>query len=190
MRNLLLAFSFLCLALFSSAQTGQNKSIPAVDKSALDISYYPVNYPILRIQDKAGEPLAARVVYSRPQKSGREVFGNLVEYGKVWRLGANEATEIEFFRDVTLGKTRIKKGRYTLYAIPKTDSWTIIVNRDTDTWGSFKYDEKKDVARLDVKPERSSETIETFSMYFEKSTGGMSLIVAWDNLKAAIPFIF
>jgi hypothetical protein len=190
MKNLSFIISFLVLALGSTAQTGQNKSIPAVDKSVLDISYYPVNYPILRIQDKASEPLAARVIYSRPQKSGREVFGNLVEYGKVWRLGANEATEIEFYRDVTMGKTRIKKGRYTLYAIPKTDNWTVIVNRDTDTWGSFKYDEKKDVARLDIKPERITEALETFSMYFEKSAAGMALVVVWDNVKGNIPFIF
>lgn len=190
MKNLSLVFSFMLLTLFTMAQNAANKSIPPVDKSALDISYYPTNFPILKIQDKATEPLVARVIYSRPQKNGREVFGNLVEYGQVWRLGANEATEIEFYRDVTLGKTRIKKGRYTIFAIPRTDSWTVIINRDTDTWGAFKYDEKKDAARFDIKPERVNEMVETFSMYFDKRTAGFSLIVQWDNVKATVPFAF
>src|ERR1700753_4009541 len=71
-----------------------------LDNSPLDMSYYPVDYPVLKIQDKVTEPLVARVVYSRPQKRGRKLFGDLINYGEVWRLGANEATEVEFFRDV------------------------------------------------------------------------------------------
>lgn len=188
MKNLGLFFLSLVFTLGALAQNGTNKSIPPVDKSPLDVSYYPANYPILKIQDRNTEPLIARIIYSRPQKNGRDVFGYLVEYNQTWRLGANEATEIEFFRDVTLGNNRIKKGRYTIYAIPKQDVWTIIVNRDTDTWGSFKYDKAKDVARLDVRPEQSNEILETFSIYFEKRTGGFSMVVQWDNVKASIPF--
>jgi hypothetical protein len=190
MKNLSLLFFSLILTLCAVAQNGASKQIPAVDKSPLDISYYPANFPILKIQDRSTEPLIARVIYSRPQKNGREVFGNLVEYNQIWRLGANEATEIEFYRDVTLGTTKIKKGRYTLYAFPKPESWTIIVNRDTDTWGSFKYDQAKDVARLDIKPEKMTDSIENFCIYFEKRTGGMSMIVQWDNVRAAVPFGF
>src|ERR1700733_15232085 len=63
-----------------------------MDSSPMDMSYYPVNYPVLKIQDKSNKPLIARVVYSRPQKKGRALFGELVKYGEVWRLGANEAT--------------------------------------------------------------------------------------------------
>ena len=96
------------------------------------MSYYPVNFPILKIQNKALEPLVMRVVYSRPQLNGRKVFGGLQEYGDVWRLGANEATEIEFFKDVKINNRKIKKGRYTLYAIPFPDKWTLIINRETD----------------------------------------------------------
>src|SRR6201995_4065508 len=93
-----------------------------LDSSPLDVSYYPVNYPVLTIQDKVSEPLVARVVYSRPQKKGRKLFGHLIGYGQVWRLGANEATEIEFFRDVKIDNKTIKKGRYTLYALVNVDS--------------------------------------------------------------------
>ena len=104
----------------------------------MDMSYYPTNYPVLKIQDKNTEPLTARVIYSRPKKEGRTIFGGLVEYGKVWRLGANEATEVEFYQKVNIGGKKIAKGRYTLYAIVNESSWTFIVNKETDTWGSFK----------------------------------------------------
>jgi hypothetical protein len=178
----------LTIFMFAMAQA-QNSALPPVDKSPLDMSYYPAAYPILKIQDKATEPLVARLVYSRPQKNGRQVFGELVEYGKVWRLGANEATEIEFYRDVKMGSTKVKKGRYTLYAIPTTDTWTIILNRETDTWGAFKYDQKKDVARITVKPETlNTDPVEYFTLYFDKAGAGFVLHAYWDNLHLSIPF--
>jgi Protein of unknown function (DUF2911) len=164
--------------------------MPPVDKSPMDMSYYPVNYPVLKIQNKATEPLAARVIYSRPQKNGRPVYGELVEYGKVWRLGANEATELELYKDVKIGSSKIKKGRYTLYAIPKPDKWTFILNKETDIWGAFQYDEKKDVLRTDVSIEKQTEPVEMFSMTFEKTNGGVNLVITWDDVKASVPFTF
>jgi hypothetical protein len=149
--------------------------------------YYPNNYPVLKIQDKVTEPVVARVIYSRPQKNGRLIFGDLVEYGKVWRLGANEATEIEFFRSVKIGDKKVEKGRYTLYSIPAEDTWTIILNKDNDTWGAFKYDEQKDVLRTSVPVQKLNEEVEALAMTFEKSDSGCNLIIAWDNIKASLP---
>jgi len=177
-------FSLLCFV-----ATAQSK-IPPVDKSPMDMSYYPSGYPVLKIQDKATEPLIARVVYSRPQRNGRTIFGDLVEYGKLWRLGANEATEIEFFQNVRVGGVKVKKGRYTLFCIPFEDKWTMIINRDTDTWGSFKYDESKDITRLDVPAVKQSDNVESLAMYFEKSTLGASLVMIWDNVKVSLPITF
>ena len=151
------------------------------------MSYYPNNYPILKIQNKATEPLIARILYSRPQKQGRKIFGELVEYGKVWRLGANEATEIEFYKDVKIGGKKVPKGRYTLYAIVSENVWTMILNKDTDTWGAFKYDSKKDMLRTDVAVQKTDEVVESMSMFFEKSTTGISLIIAWEQVKATLP---
>src|SRR5258706_2658022 len=145
---------------------------PLLDKSPMDMSYYPVNYTILRIQDKATEPLVARLVYSRQQRNGRNVFGELLEYNKVWRLGANEATEIEFYKDVLINGKIIAKGRYTLYALPTEDKWTIIVNKETDIWGAFKYDSGKDVVRADAPVQKQTEPLESFTMFFEKTTNG------------------
>ena len=137
------------MAFFISLAAISQSRLPSVDKSPLDISYYPVNFPHLKIEDKTTEPLTARVIYSRPKKEGRAVFGGLVEYGKLWRLGANEATEIEFYRPVVIGGKKIQKGRYTLYAIVNEKSWTFIINKETDIWGSFKYDKAKDIVRIE-----------------------------------------
>jgi hypothetical protein len=154
----------------------------------LDISYFPVNYPVLKIQDKVSEPLEARVIYSRPQKAGRPIFGGLVKFGELWRMGANEATEIEFFKPVRIGGKRVAKGRYTLYAIVNETSWTIIINKDTDTWGAFKYNPKKDVVRTMVTIQKSDSMLESLAMNFEKTATGFNLLIGWDNVKVAVPF--
>lgn len=181
-----LAFSLL---LSIATVSAQSKFSP-IDKSPMDVSYYPVNYPILKIQDRATEALIARVVYSRPQKNGRVVFGELVEYGQVWRLGANEATEIEFYKDVKIGGKKIKKGRYTLYAVVNPDRWVMILNTDTDTWGSFKYDQKKDVVRIEVPVQKNTENLEAFAMAFEKVNGSFNLLAAWDDVMVRLPISF
>jgi hypothetical protein len=179
-------FVMLLFVLACTAATAQT-NLPAVDKSPMDMAYYPAGYPVLRVGDKPTEPLLARVIYSRPQKNGRTVFGEMLEYGKVWRLGANEATELEFYQNVKIGNAKIKKGRYTLYCIPNADKWTLIVNKETDTWGAFKYDEKKDVVRVDLPVEKLALPIEAFSMAFEKNAKNISLIIAWDNVKVSLP---
>jgi hypothetical protein len=168
------------------AQSG----FPAMDKSPMDMSYYPVNYPVLKIQDKITEPLVARVIYSRPQRSGRSIFGGLVKSGEVWRLGANEATELELFKAVRIDGKKLKPGRYTLYAIISDNRWTIIINKEVDTWGSFKYDIKKDVLRKDVMIQKTESTVENLSMQFEKTVTGCNLLIAWENVKVALPMTF
>ena len=186
MKNL----SFVLMLFFGCCVATAQTKLPPVDKSPMDMSYYPTGYPVLKIQDKITEPLIARVIFSRPQKNGRTIFGELLEYGQVWRLGANEASEIEFFQHVKIAGTRIKKGRYTLYCIPFPDKWTIILNRETDTWGSFKYDPAKDVLRTDVPVQKQGEVLESFVMAFEKTPAGANLIIGWDNLRVNLPFSY
>jgi hypothetical protein len=187
MNKLIFTFCLLSFSCFLSAQTG-NK-LPDLDKSSMDMSYYPANYPILKIQNKTTEPPVARVVYSRPLRQGRKVFGELVEYGKLWRLGANEATEIEFFKDVRISGKKIQKGRYTLYALVNENNWTLIINKDTDVWGAFKYESKKDVLRIELPVEKTAETIEAFSIVFEKSNNIINLVIAWENVRVSLPII-
>jgi hypothetical protein len=179
---------FLAVQLFFITNIfAQSSSIPAVDKSPMDMSTYPPNYPLLKAQDKASEPLIARVIYSRPTKNNRVIFGDLVEYNKVWRFGANENTEVEFYRDVKIKNTKIKKGRYSIFAVPTATKWTIILNKDLNTWGSFRYEASKDVARFDVPTQNSNELAEAFYIYFDKATGsnGFTCNVGWDDVKTS-----
>jgi hypothetical protein len=175
---------FAAISLQASAQ-----KLPQLDKSPMDMSYYPAGYPLQKIQNKITEPLTIRLIYSRPQLNGRKIFGSLEKYGEVWRLGANEATEIEFFKDVTINNKKIKKGRYTLYCIPYPDKWTLIINRETDIWGAFKYDSLKDVVRVDV-PAIKNESTEALSMVFERSDAGANMLMYWDDVRAVLPIAF
>jgi len=187
-----LAGFLLSVALVRAQSAGGVAQTPSaqssLDSSPLDMSYYPVDYPVLKIQDKVSEPLIARVVYSRPQKRGRRLFGELVNYGQVWRLGANEATEIEFFRDVKVDGKAIKKGRYTLYALVDSDKWTIIFNKETDTWGAFRYDSSRDVLRVSEPVEKQSGVTEIFSIAFRKAAKkGAVLSFSWDDVLVKLP---
>src|ERR1700749_4890305 len=180
MKRFVVLAGFLLVTTLVMAQPAGNN--PSVDSSPLDISYYPVDYPVLKVQEKTNEPLIARVVYSRPQKRGRKLFGDLIQYGQVWRLGANEATEIEFFRDVKIDNKTVKKGRYTLYALVNEDSWVLIFNKETDTWGAFRYDSAKDILRATVPVEKQDSVIEAFSIAFQKAPKGADLVITWDDV--------
>jgi len=168
---------------------GTSPRFTQTDKSPMDMVYYPVDYPKMKARPTpVTEPLIVRLIYSRPQKMGRKVFGELVEDGKIWRLGANEATEIEFFREVKIGNKRIKKGRYTMYALENKTQWTIIINTELDTWGAFNYNAAKDVLRINCAVQKTAEPIEAFSMQFEKlSDQSCQLYIAWDNVMVALP---
>lgn len=183
-------FAFLLLLSCSVVSAQTSRTLPPVDQSPLDVVYFPENYPILKIQNKAAAQPVMRIIYSRPHKSGRVIFGRLVDYGDVWRLGANEATEIEFFRDVKINNKVVKKGRYTMYAIPYQDKWTLILNRDTDTWGAFKYSSAKDVLRTDIPISKNDAIVEDMTIDIVKTNFGASINVYWDDVKASIPVNF
>jgi len=201
--------SILSIALVLSCNRGENKNgkslagidtlhntesvnpYAAYDQSPLDMSYYPKNYPVLKMNGTDTAALLARVIYSRPQKKGRAIFGyspktSLREYGKEWRLGANEATEIEFFRDVSIINEKIAKGKYIIYCIPYPGKWTIILNSNLYTWG-LHMDRAKDIFNTDVPVVVQSPPLEDFTMVFEPASQGTDLIMAWDSMKAVLP---
>lgn len=158
------------------------------DKSPMDVSYSPFNYPIKKFQDKKAPPAPnARILYSRPQKAGRQLFGTIIKYGEVWRLGANEATELDIFKPATVAGTKLKPGRYSLYCIPTEKEWTIIFNSDTDSWGAFSYNAKKDIFRVKRPVESLETTAEYFTAIFDNDN---NLIFLWDQVKVSLPFKF
>lgn len=184
------ALAALLLGTGLQQAAAQDKKLPPLDASPMDMAYFPPVYPYLvKVKGEPGS-LVARVIYSRPQKKGRKIFGELEEYGKVWRLGANEATEVEFFIPVTIAGKNVPKGRYTLYSIPQQDKWTIILNRETDIWGAYKYDAAKDVLRTDVPVTNLDNPVEAFTMSFEKADTGANLVMAWDAVLVSLPIKF
>jgi hypothetical protein len=182
---------FVCiLAVGAQAQKSAKPRITLLDKSPMDMTYFPNDYPLLRVQNKTADPLVARIIYSRPQKNNREIFGELIPYNEIWRLGANEATEIQFFQDVHIGGKKLPKGRYTMYAVPTEEKWTIIFNKDTDIWGAFKYNEKADLLRVDVPVQKQATISEAFTMDFAPSDKGADLQISWDDVSVVLPVVF
>jgi hypothetical protein len=161
----------------------------AVDISPMDMSYFPVNYPQLKMTNSISTPPVARVVYSRPHLQGRKLFHNLLKYGEPWRLGANEATEIQFYRDVKIQNKKIAAGRYIIYCIPQEKNWTIVLNSNVDTWG-LKIDSTKDIDKFTIPVSINNKPIEYFTMVFEKTDTGADLLMAWDDLVAKLPINF
>lgn len=181
MKQLLLIAGIFCLS-FSFAQQKPTE----LDKSPMDMSYWPKDFPILKMTGKTKDQPIARIIYGRPQKNGRDIFGGINKYNEIWRLGANEASEIEFFRNVKIDGKTIAKGRYTIFCIPQENKWTLILNKDNFCWGSFTYDSKKDVLRTDMKIDKTSEITEALTLYFDENKSGAYFIIMWDNIKATL----
>ena len=168
--------SLLCCALLSSVMSYAQK-FDKPDKAPVDITYLTTR--------KIPKPLV-KVVYGRPQKESGRVFGEQIPYGEIWHTGANEATEIKFFTDMSFGRKLVKAGTYVLHTIPGEEEWTIILNSNTDTWGSFFYDESKDVVRIKI-PTKEAEVLDVFSIGFKEDFNSIFMVLAWDDTRIDIP---
>ncbi len=159
---------------------------PSLDLSPMDIIYFPEDYPVQKMTKHISEPPIARVIYSRPRVQGRKVFGELLKYDSPWRLGANESTEIDFFRDLYIEGIKIPAGRYILYCIPKEKSWTIVFNKNIDSWG-LRMDQSLDLFRFVIPIMNTNYKEEYFTMRFESKDKGMNLLMSWDHTIARLP---
>jgi hypothetical protein len=186
----LLVSLFIGVTFTTSAQ-----QMRGLDKSPMDMAYYPDDFAHDRkfAPAKSGNTGYARVTYSRPARNGREVFGTLVPYGKVWRVGANEATEIKLFSDATIQGKKVKAGVYALYAIPTETAWTIILNSDLDQWGAYSYKQDMDVLRVTVPVKKTDEPIENLTIQFNKVGDNVkesTMTIAWDTTMVQVPISF
>ena len=127
------------------------------------------------------------VDYSRPNKNGRDIFGGLVPYSKLWRTGANAVTKIKFSKPVTLGGKEIPAGEYALFTIPTADEWTIIVSKDAKVQSAADYKQENDAARITAKPEPNPTTIETFTIGIADVKGASATLnFLWDNTRVPV----
>jgi len=166
-----IAFAFMIL--LSSNVNAQK--FPGLDVSPLDLASYS--------SKEAGTMI--KVFYSRPQLKGRTIGTDLAPYGKMWRTGANDATEIILFTDMKLENTTVKAGTYSLFTIPDEKEWTIIISSDTNNWATSGYKESNEVARTTAPATKGDDSIEAFAIAFDDK-GTMHL--GWGNIRVAVPF--
>ena len=158
----------LCSTIWAQGDKSQRPSPPATATGKINGATITINY-------------------SSPSVKGRQIWGSLVPYDKVWRAGANEATIFETDKDITVEGKPLKAGKYSLYAIPGQSQWTIIFNSQTGQWGikmdgSTTEDPAKDALRVNVTPKKSSAPQEKLTYNIGKN--GFSLV--WENLEVPV----
>jgi hypothetical protein len=136
--------------------------------------------------------LKLAVFYNRPSKKGRDIFGGLVPYNKVWRTGANEATTFETNKNLMVDGILVPAGKYTLWTVPKDSVWNVIFNTKQYPWGvdaemQPMWDPNYDIMEIDVPVEKLDKAVEQFTIAFDNSTDNLELTMAWDHTKIAVP---
>ena len=126
------------------------------------------------------------VTYGRPYKKGREIFGKLEAYGKVWRVGADEATTITFKKDGFFGNKPVKAGTYAMFAIPRENEWEFILNSQPVQWGAYDHDKNldKDVLQVSTPVKKLDNVVEQLTISFPKAN---SMVVEWDKTQVTVP---
>jgi hypothetical protein len=141
------------------------------------------------------DDIRLKVYYNRPSKKGREIFGNLVPYDKVWRTGANEATTFETNKDLTIEGKKLKAGKYSVWTIPGKDTWVFIFNTEYGQWGINSNGEAnrqpaKDVLKVSVPAVEQDKIFEQFTISFEKSGKEIEMVLAWDKTVVSLPIAY
>jgi hypothetical protein len=135
--------------------------------------------------------LSVSISYSRPSVRGRLIFGPkeqgaLQPYGAYWRLGANEATEVTFNKDVTFNGNPLKAGTYRLYAVPGQQEFDIIVNTDLGRWGAFEPNHEADILTTKVAVQHAP-SVEQFTINLLQAEGGVDISFEWADVKLVLP---
>ncbi len=148
---------------------------------------FPAASPGSTVKERVGLT-DVTIEYSRPSMRERKVYGGLVAYGEVWRTGANRITTISFSSDVKFGGQDVPAGDYALLTIPAQDEWTFILNKDTQLWGSYSHDAKKDVVRAKAKPVALSVPVETLWIGLDRMRDDSAdLTIAWEKTRVSVP---
>lgn len=147
----------------------------------------PASPPAETSQTVDGKTIS--IHYSAPSMRGRKIFGDLVPYDKVWRTGANPATTLKTEANLKIGNATVPAGTYTLYTLPSTGTWKLIINKQTGQWGT-EYHEDRDLARVDMKKKELSSPQEVMSIELEPFHGKQSsLHVKWDTTDVFVPVV-
>lgn len=126
------------------------------------------------------------IEYHRPGVKGRKIWGGLVPYDEVWRLGANEATTIQLEHAVKIDGRDVPAGTYALFAIPGQDTWTLILNKQPQQWGAYFYKQEQDLLRFTVKPQTGPFTEWMVFSITPSGPKAATVEMAWESLR--VPF--
>jgi hypothetical protein len=168
---------------------------PAIDIDALAASFAARDQQgralgVLSPMDSARATIdgaSIEVVYGRPYKRGRVIFGGVVPWDQVWRTGANSATEFRTDRDLRMNGVTVPAGSYTLWTIPSPAGWKLIINKQTGQFGT-EHDASQDLARIDMTRETPAQPIEQFTISIEPQGAGGVLKMGWDDTQVSVPF--
>ena len=174
MKKIILLVAVFALSIgFSNQAIAQN--FKGLDKSPMDIASFPSNY---RVSEKV-----IKIIYSRPQLKGRSLE-KLAPLGKKWRTGANEATEVTFYKDVIFGGAAVKAGTYTMYAVPGKTTWTVALSSQLNVWGVYFHKDENDVAKVTIPVKQTEENLDVFSIAIDED---MTINMGWGTTLIRIP---
>jgi len=163
--------------------------IPVFSKNNCQAQVYPTKREApLEISRLVYKDLYIKVTYCQPMRKPKEqVFGKRVRYGKIWRVGAQEATEVFFSKPVLIDSTIIEAGHYSLYAIPQEETWTLILNKQVGQWGVYTYKPEFDALRMEVEVETPFTPHEALTIKVTEYIGKIDLILIWGNVQVKMP---
>jgi len=160
------------LALFAVVSVAQDKKPPLSPPGTVTFTF--------------ADGKTVTIDYSRPSMRGRKIFGELVPYGQIWRTGANAATSLKTDVNVTIGGASVPAGSYTIYTIPEEKRWTLIINKQTGQWGT-EYDQKDDLARVEMKLSKNAAPTEQFTIAFDQSNANAAVLkLDWADTTAKV----
>jgi len=145
--------------------------------------------PTARAGCKFPDGKTITVNYSSPRMRGRKIFGDLVPFGEVWRAGADDATSFVTNADVMVGGKTVPAGRYTIFTLPTSAKWTLIVSKQTGEWGIPYPGEKYDFARAEMKISRLASRVENFTISFDSAGSSCTMKLDWETTRASIEMI-
>jgi hypothetical protein len=183
-RKTVTVFTGITLLTFSAAMLAQEgtEQVPAKSKGGKASPHATVFLAI------GGKKIS--VTYGRPSMKGRKIFGGLVPHGQVWRTGADEATVLETEGDIMLGSLHVPKGSYSMFTIPGEKEWTLILNKEVNQWGAFKYNQAADFGRTTMKLQKAGSPVEQFTITLHrKGNSEGELRMAWDTVIATAPIM-
>ncbi len=172
MKQLFLSVLFVAAAMTTNAQS--SLKLPALSPTAKISQDFSLS--------------SIEISYSRPSMRGRKIFGELEQYGRVWRTGANAPTKIKLGEDMEIAGQKIKAGEYALYTIPDRETWRVILNTGAGTWGAEGFPKENDVARFTVKAGKLEEDVQTFTINITDITYTTCKIeLVWERTKIVLP---